>query len=57
MSQTYTGCYHENRTFIVIYKNGESTKLLCKLCLEDPDLVNDSVVDMVLDIETGEKLQ
>lgn len=57
MSQICKGCSHPNRMFLVIYNTGESTKLLCKNCYDDPDFVNDSIVDIVFNIETGDTIR
>jgi len=57
MSCIVKECSHENRIFLVIYKSNESRTLFCKSCYEDPDVVNDSVVDSVFNFETGEKLR
>lgn len=61
MSQTYKGCSHENRLYLVTYKpqiiqgvsSEESPKLLCFDCFKNPDFVNDTVVDLVFNILTG----
>jgi|APSaa5957512535_1039671.scaffolds.fasta_scaffold01792_10 hypothetical protein len=55
------GCSHDNRIFLVTYKSQiiqgilskESPKLLCLNCKNDPDFVNDSIVDSIYDIGTG----
>ena len=63
MSLIYRGCSHEERNFLVIYKQKinqfgeqieEPTKLLCKSCYSDPVFVNDSDVSIVFDFKTGD---
>jgi len=56
MSQTYKGCHHTDRIFLIVYNTDESTKLLCKPCYDDPDFVNDSVVEKIFKYETGEQI-
>jgi len=55
--QEYRVCSHEDRFFMITYKTGESTKLLCQACRDNPDFVNDTAVESIHDIRIGDKSQ
>ena len=66
MSLIFNGCSHDDRNFLVTYKqnqksNGEkideSPKLFCKPCCDNPDLVNDSIIDHIFNFQTGEMIK
>lgn len=60
--QQYKGCSHENRFFLITYKpqiiqgvsSITSPRLVCQNCKNNPDFVNDSVTELIFNIETGE---
>lgn len=66
MSLIFKGCSHKDADFLIIYKPNpklnnekinESTELLCKSCLEDPNLVNPLHILHVYNFKTGEQLR
>jgi hypothetical protein len=52
-------CPHDNKRILILYKFDNPKELVCKSCFKDPDLFNLSNhdIDVIYDIETGEKLQ